>query len=115
MCNGWDPTGTSFWIVVASGFYVNYSPAMRVHDSPELTQFLTEGLEVLVGGIFCFEENTDVAAELMMAHMDKKTRGPEAALPHVRSVILIAHHFTGGRSGKKRCGTHAAVKELKKR
>ena len=57
---------------VASGVYVNYSPAMRVHGSPELTQFLTEGLEELVGGKFCFEDNPDVAAELMMRHMDKK-------------------------------------------
>jgi carbon-monoxide dehydrogenase catalytic subunit len=57
---------------VASGVYVNYSPAMRVHGSPELEQFLTEGLEDLVGGKFCFEDDPVKAAELMMEHMDKK-------------------------------------------
>jgi carbon-monoxide dehydrogenase catalytic subunit len=57
---------------VGSGVYVNFSPAMRVLGSPELTEFLTEGLEELVGGKFCFEDNPEIAAELMMKHMDKK-------------------------------------------
>ena len=57
---------------VGSGVFVNYSPAMRVFGSPELTQFLTEGLEDVVGGKFSFEEDAETAAELMMAHMDKK-------------------------------------------
>ena len=59
---------------VGSGVFVNYSPAMRVFGSPELTQFLTEGLEDVVGGKFSFEEDAETAAELMMAHMDKKRR-----------------------------------------
>ncbi|MDP2990269.1 MAG: hypothetical protein Q8O57_06865, partial [Kiritimatiellota bacterium] len=57
---------------VASGAYVNYSPAMRVLGSPVLTKFLTEGLEEIVGGKFNFEEDPVKAARLMMAHMDKK-------------------------------------------
>ena len=57
---------------VASGAYVNYSPAMRVLGSPTLTRFLTEGLEELVGGKFSFEGDPVKAARLMMAHMDKK-------------------------------------------
>jgi carbon-monoxide dehydrogenase catalytic subunit len=57
---------------VASGAYVNYSPAMRVLGSPVLTKFLTEDIEQLVGGKFNFENDPVKAAQLMMAHMDKK-------------------------------------------
>jgi len=57
---------------VASGAYVNYSPAMRVLGSPELTKFLTEDVEAIVGGKFSFETDPTRAAQLMMAHMDKK-------------------------------------------
>ncbi|OGV61862.1 MAG: carbon-monoxide dehydrogenase catalytic subunit [Lentisphaerae bacterium RIFOXYB12_FULL_65_16] len=59
---------------VASGAYVNYSPAMKVLGSPELTQLLTEGLEDIVGGKFSFEEDPVKAAQLMMRHMDKKRK-----------------------------------------
>jgi carbon-monoxide dehydrogenase catalytic subunit len=59
---------------VASGAYVNYSPAMRVLGSPELTKFLTEDIEELVGGKFSFEDDPVKAAHLMMAHMDKKRK-----------------------------------------
>ncbi len=57
---------------VASGAYVNYSPAMRVLGSPEVTKLLTEDLEEIVGGKFSFEDDPTKAAHLMMAHMDKK-------------------------------------------
>ena len=57
---------------VASGAYVNFSPAMRVLGSPVLTKFLTEDLEPIVGGKFNFESDPVTAAQLMMAHMDKK-------------------------------------------
>ena len=57
---------------VASGAFVNYSPIMRVGGSPELTAFLTDGIEELVGGKFSYEDDPVVAAHLMMAHMDKK-------------------------------------------
>ena len=57
---------------VASGAYVNYSPAMRVLGSPVLTKFLTEDVEQLVGGKFNFEDDPVKAAHQMMAHMDKK-------------------------------------------
>ena len=59
---------------VASGAYVNYSPAMRVLGSPEVTKFLTEDVEALVGGKFSFESDPVKAAHLMMAHMDKKRK-----------------------------------------
>jgi carbon-monoxide dehydrogenase catalytic subunit len=57
---------------VASGAYVNFSPAMRVLGSDELTKFLTEDVEGLTGGKFSFEDDPTRAAQLMMAHMDKK-------------------------------------------
>ncbi|MBA4387246.1 MAG: carbon-monoxide dehydrogenase catalytic subunit [Verrucomicrobia bacterium] len=57
---------------VASGAYVNYSPAMRVLGSPEVTKFLTEDVEQLLGGKFSFEGDPVKAARLMMEHMDKK-------------------------------------------
>jgi len=57
---------------VASGAYVNFSPAMRVLGSPELTRFLTQDVEALVGGKFCFENDPVKAARLMMQHMDRK-------------------------------------------
>lgn len=57
---------------VASGAYVNYSPAMRVLGSSEVTKFLTEEMEELTGGKFSFEGDPVKAARLMIAHMDKK-------------------------------------------
>jgi carbon-monoxide dehydrogenase catalytic subunit len=57
---------------VASGAYVNFSPAMRVLGSEEVTKFLTEEVEDIVGGKFSFESNPVKAARLMMQHMDKK-------------------------------------------
>ncbi|MFH0915832.1 MAG: anaerobic carbon-monoxide dehydrogenase catalytic subunit, partial [bacterium] len=57
---------------VASGAYVNFSPAMRVLGSDEVTKFLTEDIEQIVGGKFSFEDDPVRAAHLMMAHMDKK-------------------------------------------
>lgn len=57
---------------VASGAYVNYSPAMRVLGSPAVTDFLTREVEQVLGGKFSFEDDPVKAARLMMAHMDKK-------------------------------------------
>lgn len=57
---------------VASGAFVNFAPAMRVLGSPELTKFLTEDVEEIVGGKFSYEEDPVKAARQMMAHMDKK-------------------------------------------
>ena len=57
---------------VASGAYVNYSPAMRVLGSSEVTEYLTEGIEADTGGKFSFEGDPVKAARLMIEHMDKK-------------------------------------------
>jgi len=57
---------------VASGAYVNYSPAMRVLGSPEVTKFLTEDVEEITGGKFTFEDDPLEAAHLMIRHIDEK-------------------------------------------
>ncbi len=57
---------------VASGAYVNYSPAMRVLGSSEVTKYLTEEIEEVTGGKFSFEGDPVKAARLMIEHMDKK-------------------------------------------
>jgi len=59
---------------VASGAFVNYSPAMRVLGSDQLTRFLTEDIEELVGGKLSFEDDPVEAARLMIGHMDKKRK-----------------------------------------
>ena len=57
---------------VASGAYVNYSPAMRVLGSKDVTKWLTEDVEHITGGKFNFEDDPVKAARLMIEHMDKK-------------------------------------------
>jgi len=57
---------------VASGAFVNFSPAMRVNGSEEVTKFLTEDVEDIFGGKFSFEADPVRAARLMIDHIDKK-------------------------------------------
>ena len=57
---------------VASGAFVNFSPAMRVLGSEEVTDFLTKDVEEITGGKFTFEDDPVEAAHLMIRHMDKK-------------------------------------------
>lgn len=57
---------------VASGAYVNFSPAMRVLGSPKVTKFLTEDVEEITGGKFTFESDPVEAAHKMIQHIDKK-------------------------------------------
>lgn len=86
---------------VASGAYVNFSPAMRVQGSPEVTQFLTEGVEELVGGKFCFESDPDVAAELMMEHMDKKRQALKLR------PLMFSQVYSGRSSAKEQAAVGA--------
>ena len=60
---------------ICSGAFVNYAPAMRVSGSPELTKFLTEDIEGIVGGKLSFEEDPVEAARLMIRHIDEKRKG----------------------------------------
>ena len=57
---------------VASGAYVNFSPTMRITGSEDVTKFLTEDVEEILGGKFCFEDDPVKAAQAMISHMDKK-------------------------------------------
>jgi len=91
---------------VASGAYVNYSPAMRVLGSPVLTRFLTEDIEAIVGGKFNFEDDPVKAAHLMMAHMDKK----RAALK-LRPLMYAASFLTDGKDASTAAPETAARAE----
>jgi carbon-monoxide dehydrogenase catalytic subunit len=74
---------------VASGAYVNYAPGMRVNGSPEVLDFLTNGVEKLTGGKFTFEEDPVQAARLMMAHMDgKRTALKLQPLMYSKPIVL---------------------------
>lgn len=84
---------------VASGAYVNYSPAMKVLGSPEVTKFLTEDVEQLLGGKFTFEDDPVQAARLMMAHMDKK----RAALKLRPLMYSKAIHHSANEQGVEAC------------
>ena len=59
---------------VASGAFINYSPAMHVGGSPEVMQFLTEGIAEHTGGRFDFEEDPIQAARNMIDHIDQKRK-----------------------------------------
>ncbi len=57
---------------VASGAFVNFSPKMRISGSEEVEKFLTEDIEEITGGKFCFEEDAVEGARRMIDHMDVK-------------------------------------------
>ncbi len=59
---------------VATGVYVNFSPAMRVLGSKNVTKFLTEEIEGLTGGKFNFEDDPTEAAHQIIDHIDKKRK-----------------------------------------
>ena len=59
---------------VASGCFVSFSPAMRVLGSKNVTKFLTEDIEDITGGKFCFEEDPIEATHRMIDSIDKKRR-----------------------------------------
>jgi carbon-monoxide dehydrogenase catalytic subunit len=57
---------------VASGCFVSFSPAMRVMGSQKLTNFLTDEIESVTGGKFCYEGDPIEAAHRIIDHIDKK-------------------------------------------
>ncbi len=57
---------------VGSGIFTVFGTPHPVLGSPNVAQFLTDGIEELVGGKFAFEEDPQKAAALIMEHMDKK-------------------------------------------
>jgi carbon-monoxide dehydrogenase catalytic subunit len=56
---------------VASGAFVNFSPAMRVLGSPNVNKFLTEEVEEITGGKFNWEPDPVEGARRMIDHIDK--------------------------------------------
>ncbi len=57
---------------VASGVYTIFGHPHPVLGSKNVTEFLTDGIEKLVGGKFAFELDPIKAARLMIEHIDKK-------------------------------------------
>lgn len=57
---------------VASGAFVNFSPEMRISGSEAVTRFLTEEVEDITGGKFCYESDAVEAAHRMIDHIDRK-------------------------------------------
>jgi len=57
---------------VASGVYTVLAEPLPVLGAPEVTRFVTEGIEDLLGGKFAFEADPIKAAHLMIDHIDRK-------------------------------------------
>jgi len=57
---------------VASGVYTVFGHPHPVLGSKNVTEFLTDGIEELVGGKFAFEPDPIKAARLMIEHIDRK-------------------------------------------
>ncbi|MFC1699732.1 anaerobic carbon-monoxide dehydrogenase catalytic subunit [Candidatus Omnitrophota bacterium] len=58
--------------VVASGVYTVFGKPHPVIGSENVTNYITNGLEKVVGGKFAFEEDPVKAARMMIAHIDQK-------------------------------------------
>jgi carbon-monoxide dehydrogenase catalytic subunit len=57
---------------VGSGVFTVFGQALPVLGSEELTKYLTEDLEGIVGGKWAFESDPITAARMMIDHIDKK-------------------------------------------
>jgi len=60
------------WYVVGSGIFTVFGTPLNVMGSPNVTKFLTEDLEGIVGGKWAFEPDPIKAAHLMIEHINKK-------------------------------------------
>jgi carbon-monoxide dehydrogenase catalytic subunit len=58
--------------VVASGVFTVFGTPHPIYGSRNVTKFLTEEIEKLVGGKFAFEPDPIKAAHLMIEHIDRK-------------------------------------------
>ena len=54
------------------GVYTVLGEPLPVQGAPEVTRFVTEGIEDLFGGKFAFETDPIKAARLMIDHIDAK-------------------------------------------
>lgn len=57
---------------VASGVFTVFGGAMPVLGSKNVTDYICNGLESVIGGKFAFEEDPIKAAHMMISHIDKK-------------------------------------------
>ena len=57
---------------VASGVFTTLGMPFPIEGSKKLTEYVTQGLEEIVGGKFAFESDPIKAAHLMIEHIDKK-------------------------------------------
>lgn len=60
------------WYFVASGIFVVTGTPLRVLGSKAVTDYICNEIELVVGGKWAFEGDPIKAAELMIAHIDKK-------------------------------------------
>ena len=58
--------------VVASGLLTVLGSPLNILGSEAVTRFVTEDLESMTGGRFAFEPDPVTAADLMIAHLDRK-------------------------------------------
>jgi carbon-monoxide dehydrogenase catalytic subunit len=59
---------------VASGIFTVFGTPHPVLGAPNVTRFITEELDNLVGGRFAFEPDPDKAAALIIDHLNQKRR-----------------------------------------
>ena len=60
------------WYVVASGIFTVFSDPLPVLGAPNLTKFVTEDVEKIVGARWAFEADPVKAARLMIEHINEK-------------------------------------------
>jgi len=78
--------------VVASGVYTVLGNPLPVLGAPELSEFVTEGIEKLYGGKFAFEADPIKAAHMMIDHIDAKRAalhlpGPMYEVPYAPRTV----------------------------
>ncbi|OIO37242.1 MAG: carbon-monoxide dehydrogenase catalytic subunit [Candidatus Omnitrophica bacterium CG1_02_49_10] len=64
---------------VASGIFTVFSPHPQVLGSPNVTKFLTEGIERITGGKFSFEIDPVKQAKLIIEHLNAKRKALKLA------------------------------------
>ena len=60
------------WYFVASGIFVIIGSPLRVLGSNNVSNYVCDEIESMYGGKWAFESDPIKAAELMIAHIDKK-------------------------------------------
>jgi carbon-monoxide dehydrogenase catalytic subunit len=71
---------------VASGVFTVFGGAQPVLGSKNVTDFLCDGLEGVIGGKFAFEEDPIKAAHMMIEHIDKKRQALKLKPPMYAKV-----------------------------